>query len=118
MVGALALVSVSCSSGPSEALAFEDPASRSVDAESQDGTESAGLGIDAPGDVVAFQATWLCELQRTTFPDLNAIDEALDDALLANGLSRVDYDEFLADLADSQSMRDEVLSIFEQRCRA
>ncbi len=70
------------------------------------------------GDLVAFQARWVCELQRRTFSDLSDLDIALDEALTETGLSRPAYDEFTATMADSQALRDEVLKLYGERCRA
>lgn len=128
---ALALVGVSCASQPSEALAFEDSAPTENTTAAEDTAtdpgqadvgaaepEAEAFSIDAPGDLMAFQATWLCEVQRRTFPNLDDIDIALEDALVANGLDRAGYDNFLAELDGSQELRDELLRTFGQRCRA
>ncbi len=124
--GVLAIVAASCSSGPSDALAFSDPDSAPSVEASETTSQEPGLDAESAssefvvdsGDVIAFQASWLCELQRRNFADLDALDAALDEALSANGVGRADYDDFLASLPESQELRDEVLSLFEQRCRA
>ncbi len=110
VAGAFALAATSCTSAPSDALAFAD---------SEPGTTTTFVvAADEPVPLVTFHADWLCELQRRNFPDLSSIETALDESLTANGLGRVAYDEFVAELAESEEMRDQVLSRFQQRCQA
>lgn len=110
----LTVVGVSCSSGPNESLAFDEPVSETV-VESE---PTVNVDVVESSDVISFQASWMCELQRRTFADLDATDEALDESLFAAGVSRSTYDEFVAMLPQSQELRDEVLSRFTQTCRA
>lgn len=114
----LALIGVGCSSGPGEALPFAEPATTvQQGAESDnDAVGTTSVDVVAADGLIAFQATWLCELQRRTFPDLQAADAALDERLVASGLARSEYDEFLQSIAGSQELRDEVLSAFSERC--
>jgi len=69
-------------------------------------------------DLISFQARWVCELQRRTFPDLSDMDVALDEALTETGLVRAAYDEFVIEMSESQAIRDEVLKVYGERCRA
>jgi len=69
-------------------------------------------------DLIAFQARWVCELQRRTFPDLTDMDSALDEALAETDLSRAAYDEFVEKMSQSQPLRDAVLKLYGERCRA
>ena len=69
-------------------------------------------------DVIAFQARWTCELQRRNFPDLQARDDALTQALAEDGIGRSAYEELLAEMPESQELRDQVLSLYQERCRA
>ena len=116
----LAIAGASCSSSPSESLAFDDPAPASTTPVSTTVVEapSATVDVEESSEVIAFQADWLCELQRRTFPDLDAADVALTESLARAGVSRSTYDEFLVTLPESQELRDEVLGLFAQRCRA
>lgn len=126
----LAIAGASCASGPGDSLAFEDSAvndSAVNDSALSDSAPTSTTAVDTPtvtvdveesNEVIAFQADWLCELQRRTFEDLDAADVALNESLASAGLSRSTYDEFLAVLPESQELRDEVLGLFAQRCRA
>lgn len=117
---AFAVALASCSSGPAETIPFAESAPAPLaDPDPVVVPDEQGVvDVVGAGDVIAFQADWMCELQRRNFTDLAAADTALLEALADTGLSRPDYDEFLMDMADSQELRDEVLSLFQQRCRA
>lgn len=102
---------------PPPELPFADSSTTTVAV--ADSSEPAGEPIVTENeDLIAFQARWVCELQRRTFSDLSGMDSALDDALADTGLSRPAYDEFTATMADSQALRDEVLRLYSERCRA
>lgn len=68
--------------------------------------------------MISFQAGWVCELQRRTFVDLSDMDAAFADALAEAELGQPAYNEFLKEMANSQAIRDEVLSVFGERCQA
>lgn len=68
-------------------------------------------------DLVQFEADWVCELQRRTFVSQEAIDEALEENLVGLGIDRVDYDEFRAEVNESQDLRESILFAYEENCR-
>lgn len=68
-------------------------------------------------DLVRFEATWVCELQRRTFPSQEAIDEALDENLAGLGIDRAAYDAFRAEVNQSQDLRDSILFSYQENCR-
>jgi len=115
---ALALSACSGNEPPAE-LPFADSTTTTVPAETTTTTIDDRDPIVIENDeMISFQARWVCELQRRTFPDLSDMDTALDDALAETGLVRAAYDEFVLDMAESQAIRDEVLSVYGERCRA
>lgn len=68
-------------------------------------------------DLVEFEASWVCELQRRTFTSQEAIDEALDEKLTGLGIDRAAYDGFRAEVNDSQDLRDSILFSYQENCR-
>lgn len=88
--------------GP-DALAFEAPE-----------LEQHSETIDV--DLAEFHARWLCELQRRTFPDLEALDGALVESLQGAGHNRADYENFVASLEHSESDRLHVRELYAARC--
>lgn len=73
---------------------------------------------DSEADLVAFEANWVCELQRRTFPSPEAIDDALNDKLNGLGVERAEYDTFRAEVNNSQDLRDSILYAYQENCRA
>lgn len=66
---------------------------------------------------VRFEAAWVCELQRRTFPTPEALQLALDQKLVDTGLTREDYDQFRSDVNNSQDLRDSILFEYQETCR-
>jgi hypothetical protein len=81
-----------------------------------DGAPTAPLPQGSIG-YVEFEATWICELQRRTFPTPDAIDAALDEKLVQSGLDRVGYDSFRAEVNGDQDLRDAILYTYQETCR-
>ena len=73
---------------------------------------------DSEADLVAFEANWVCELQRRTFPSPEAIDDALNEKLAGLGVERAEYDTFRAEVNNSQDLRDSILYAYQENCRA
>ncbi len=76
--------------------------------------------VDLPDDEVTFvkfEATWVCELQRRTFPTPEALQVALDEQLSATGLTRADYDTFRSAVNNSQDLRDSILFEYQETCQ-
>lgn len=68
--------------------------------------------------LVHFEADWVCELQRRTFATPAAMGETLDEKLAANGITQSDYEAFRGDVANSQNLRDWILFVYQENCRA
>lgn len=71
---------------------------------------------DSDVELAVFEATWICELQRRSFPSLELRDEAFADALAQAGLDAADYDGFKLRLAEEQELRDGVLFHYQADC--
>jgi len=113
-------VTTACASGP-EALPFADEAQTTTTtaiAVADDSEPEVVIVPDETDAAIAFHARWMCELQRRNFADLELQDAALGEALAAAGVTRAEYDGLLALLPESQALRDEALSLFDQQCRA
>jgi len=76
------------------------------------------LPSDLSGEelLVALEARWMCDVQRFAFPDLNAMNEALDGRLASHGLQRTDYDEFKAEMENRIDLREQVLVGYDEYC--
>ncbi len=68
--------------------------------------------------LVHFEADWVCELQRRTFDSPAAMSASLEDKLAANGLSLADYQAFRGEVSNSQELRDWILFVYQESCRA
>jgi hypothetical protein len=97
-----------------EDLAFAEPSGSSTDL--IDAAPDVDLSPEVV-DLVQFEADWVCELQRRTFVSQEAIDEALDENLVGLGIERADYDDFRAELSESQDLRESILFAYEENCR-
>ena len=103
---------------PATGLAFSDEQDAAA-------TTTTTLIAEAPavtlveGDLgyVQFEATWVCELQRRTFPTPDAIELALNEKLQELGLEREAYDAFRARVNDDQDLRDSILFAYQETCR-
>lgn len=67
--------------------------------------------------LVAFEASWLCQVQRHSFPDLDEMQELRLRLLEEAGLSQEAYDEFRTALDAESTLRAEVLEVFEGSCQ-
>ena len=68
--------------------------------------------------LVHFEANWVCELQRRTFATPAAMAATLDEQLAANGLTLAEYEGFRAEVSNSQELRDWILYVYQEGCRA
>ncbi len=73
---------------------------------------------DEEADLVLFEANWVCELQRRTFPSEEAIEDTLNEKLTGLGVDRSEYDTFRAEVNNSQDLRDSILYSYQENCRA
>ena len=89
-------------------------------------TTTTSLLIDGAPDVsleqreielVLFEASWVCELQRRTFTSPDAMQAALEEKLDAAGVDRSVYDQFRTDVSNSQDLRDSILFAYQESCR-
>lgn len=97
-----------------EDLALAEPAPTTLDL--IDEAPDVDLTSDEV-DLVQFEANWVCELQRRTFASEEAIEEALEEKLTGLGIDRATYDDFRADVNQSQDLRDSILFSFQENCR-
>ncbi len=72
---------------------------------------------DADSEMVRFEATWICELQRRTFQTQSGREEALQEKLVDSGLSVEDYLAFRARVNADQDLRDSILYSYQETCR-
>lgn len=72
---------------------------------------------DSDTSFVAFEASWVCELQRRTFPTPDALQQALSDKLEGSGLSRPEYETFRQSVNNNQDLRDSILFAYQETCR-
>lgn len=66
--------------------------------------------------LVEIEARWMCDVQRFAFPDLNAMNVALDERLAPHGLGRADYDTFKTEMETSVELRQRVLAAYGTVC--
>ena len=76
------------------------------------------LDPDLEGEalLVAIEARWMCDIQRFAFPDLAAMNEALEERLSPHGLGRAEYDSFKMEIEDRIELRELVLAEYESYC--
>lgn len=95
---------------PATDLAFtNDPDQPLID-------EAPVTTLDENATLIRFEATWLCELQRRTFPTPDAVETALSEALAEAALSQDDYDRFRHRVNVEQELRDAVLFAYQEIC--
>lgn len=90
------------------------------------GAESATVAVPptsttlgpASEPLVAFEASWLCQVQRFAFAEVADIDSELVAALEAEGSSAAEYADFKARLDDTPELRTEIRERFEAQCAA
>ncbi len=116
----LCLVALSACGGdtPPPELPFSDSTASATADVAETPSDRLDPLIEANYDLVLFRARWVCELQRRTFTELADMDTALNEALAETNLTRDDYEAFLQELAESQALRDGVLTLYEERCQA
>ena len=124
-IAASALLLGACSSGgdqfdgaPATGLAFNDEQDAAATTTTTLIAEAPAVTL-AEGDLgyVQFEATWVCELQRRTFPTPEAIDLALNEKLQELGLERATYDGFRARVNGDQDLRDSILFAYQETCQ-
>ncbi len=71
---------------------------------------------DVDTELVVFEAAWVCELQRRTFESPAAMDEALTENLVNNGLDRAGYDTFRGRVNGEKDLRDWILFEYQTSC--
>ena len=102
--------------GPPEDLASAEAAAPST-LQLIEGIPDVDL-TDGEANLVSFEANWVCELQRRTFPSQAAIEDALNEKLAGLGVDRAEYDTFRAEVNNSQDLRDSILYSYQENCRA
>lgn len=66
--------------------------------------------------LVSLEARWMCDVQRFAFPDLSAMNNALDEHLADHGVTRSDYDAFKAEMEEHIELREQVLDGYDAYC--
>ena len=66
--------------------------------------------------LAALEARWQCDVQRSTHPDLDAIEADLDDRLAGNGFDREQYRDFKDDATDHAEVRALIRAEYEAYC--
>lgn len=87
-------------------------------------TEADDVTIPAPTtdlaveDVpwVAFEANWLCDLQRSTYPDPADVEAALQDRIADQGIDPEEYEAFQQRLDDDTDLALHVQAAVLERC--
>jgi hypothetical protein len=74
--------------------------------------------VDLSGEelLVALEARWMCDVQRFAFPDLTAMNDALDEHLTTYGVERASYDQFKSEMEDRIELRQLVLDAYDEYC--
>lgn len=67
---------------------------------------------------VDFEARWICDRDRSTYPDPAAVETALADRLATEGLSGDDYASFVDRLSSDTNLALHVQAAAVQRCGA
>jgi hypothetical protein len=80
------------------------------------GPEVVEEGTTEADPWVVFEAEWMCDLVRSSYPDLQAVEVALSRQLVGAGLDRAGYDAFKAELAADEELRGRVLSFYLATC--
>ena len=73
---------------------------------------------EADTALVRFEASWICEVQRRTFPTQEGRQEALEQKLTDSGMTLEDYEAFRARVNDDRGLRDSILFTYQETCRA
>ena len=122
VLGILAFLAVSCS--PAETaqpdqsppvLPFE-PIPTTTTTLLIDGRPDIELSA-ADTALVRFEAAWVCELQRRTFTDSSAIEDALEQKLVETGLTAGAYADFRIKVSDDRDLRRSILFEYQETCR-
>lgn len=70
-----------------------------------------------PADsLLALEAYWMCDIQRFTFDELDAVTAELDTRLSSAGFTPDEYDEFQTRLATQPALREGVLAVYRDYC--
>jgi len=78
---------------------------------------ACGVGTSFPDEVIAAEATWLCDLPRFAYDDASAIEAELDQILTQAAVPRSTYDEFKSQLDERPELRARVAASFAEICR-
>jgi hypothetical protein len=97
-------------------LAFVDPATPTTSTTLIAAAPDVVLS-ESDAEYVRFEATWVCEVQRRTFPTQDAQAQALLDKLADFGLNSDDYHAFRARVNQDQGLRDSILFTYQETCR-
>ena len=87
-----------------------------VSATEQAPTPERLIATGPDAELIAFEAQWLCDVQRHTFDSPGAVDEDLSANLAEAGLTRTRYDGFKEGLSADAASRKQVLDLFVQDC--
>ncbi len=118
------MLSGACGSDPStdaagdarpSSLAFTDGAPTTASTLIAAAPDVALGELDA--ELVRFESTWVCEVQRRTFPTEDGREAALVEKLAEFGLDEAAYREFRARVNDEQDLRDAILFSYQETCR-
>jgi hypothetical protein len=78
-------------------------------------TGCGGVDFDA-ATMTQFEARWMCDVQRTSFEDVEAMTGALTERLTGNGLTPGVYASFKDALTRDEALRDQVGERFDVYC--
>ncbi len=73
---------------------------------------------DEENVIIQFHVSWLCEIKRRAFVNLDDADMALTEALASNGIDPDVYDQFVDEILTTQPGRDAVRFAYQESCRA
>ncbi len=73
---------------------------------------------EADTALVRFEASWICEVQRRTFPTQEGRQQALEQKLVDSGMTLADYEAFRARVNEDRGLRDSILFTYQETCRA
>ncbi len=68
--------------------------------------------------LVRFEAQWLCDVQRHTYPNLDHMDAARSELMTTFGLTAAAYDDFKARLGAEPGLRNHVRAAYDSTCGA
>lgn len=73
--------------------------------------------LEGPDQVlVGFEAQWLCDVQRHTFPDLAQMDATRSELMTSFGVTAAAYDDFKVRLGADAGLRNQVRAAYDSAC--